>query len=326
MTLQTLNGVQLTQAALKESDRSAFNHLLQTLLKDDLDPAGFQHGAVTVDPLDPSDASVEVTVDRGQAHVNLWKYRDGLTLRYRRVALSAVAARYGSVIRADLPATVRDLMAVYLTGQALHDRSDQIEDSLVEQVGPLTVSVLPDRFLLYGNHQFTVKPLQRQLAQVLTTTAVVGFLDVVDFVDDPTTQLLQQLTVANTLPYELEPELLVWSDPVKVNGYITDNTTIEVEAVGDGYYLGKITVTYARYDFGWSTNGAQFEIEGPSTPTTWYILEQVQLLTGMPLTLSDVVQEAYAPIAPGELNTLTVFFSETNLRYTGELTIDYRAV
>ncbi|MOA42431.1 hypothetical protein D3C78_1644780 [compost metagenome] len=133
-------------------------------------------------------------------------------------------------------------------------------------------------------------------------------------------------TANNTsLPYPLEPALMTFGDPQKVSGYRYDNTTITVSAVGDGFYLGSVELTYSRYDFGWSQGGAQFLVNGPGTPTTQYMLNAVAQQTGFPIVLADVNIETYPPVPSGELSTLTITFKDTNLRYTGELTIDYRA-
>jgi len=328
MTSQTLNGPALTAAALKESDQEAFHRLLAGMLQGGVNPSSFEHGPVTVTPDSADHATIEVAVARSKAHISLWGYQDSITLRYRRVSLEALKSRYGSVIRADVPISKKDLMAIYFHENQLHDRSEQIVDEPVESLGSVALAMQPDQFLLHGQTSFTVKPFQRQLSAVIANPVVPGFRTLSDFDAEPIELLVNQLGTVNadTLPYPLQPDLLVFSAPTLKGGYALDNTSITVTGFGDGYYLGSRELTYTRHDFGWSTGGNQHYVEGPSQPLTSYMVERVNALTGFPITLDDVVIESYDVVPTGELMTLTIFFKPDCLRYAGELTIDYRAI
>lgn len=328
MTSQTLNGPALTAAALKESDQEAFERLLGGMLKAGINPSAFEHGPITVDPASAEHAKTDVWVSRNKAHISLWGYRNSLPIRYRRVTLEAVKNRYGSVIRADLPTTKQALMSIYFHENQLHDRSAQILDGEVAELGQVAVAVEPNAFLLYGETAFTVKPLQRQLSNVITNRMLDGFRALSDFDPTPYERLITQLGLANaeSLPFPLEPDLLRLGTPAVKGGYARDNTSIVVTGFGDGYYLGDVQLTYTRLDFGWATGGNQHYVEGPETPTTAYMLSAVSAATGYPLTLDDVIVETYPKVAKGSLETLTVFFKADCLRYVGELTIDYRAI
>lgn len=328
MPSQILNGAQLTLVALQESDQEAFQRLLGSLLKTGYDPTGFQHGPITADPDDAEYANAEVSVDRRKANIAYWAYQDSIPIRYRRIALEALKSRFGSVIRADLPVSKKELMAIYCASNGLYNRSDQIVDEMVMDLGATDLIIRDGQFLIYGQAAFEIKPFQRQLVDVIQLTTLNGFRTTDDFDSSAIELLFDQLSTGNqpSLPYPLESGLLTWGVPIKVGGYRYDNTSIEVEAFGDGYYLGKQTLIYTRFDFGWSTQGAQFLVDGPSTPTTTNMITSVSNQSGFPISLDDVVIESYDPVPSGELVTLTVFFKEESLRYTGELTIDYRAV
>lgn len=328
MSLQTLNSAQLSLAALQESDKEAFQRLLTFLLKNNIDPTGFQHSEITQDSSDPNYALTQVSVDRRNAHISLWAYQDSVPIRYRRVSLQAVKNRFGNVIRADLPTTKAELLRIFLTGNGLADRGHQVVDGEITELGAVSLDIQDGCFLLYGTAEFTVKPYQRALTDVLEVTTIAGFRLPEDFIPEAETKLFTDLSTANnaSLPYPLESEYLRWGNPEKISGYRYDNTRIQVEAFGDGYYLGTTDIVYTRYDFGWSTGGAQFLVTGPSQPTTSLMIAAIAAETGLPITLDDVVIENYDPVPSGELVTLTVFFKEDCLRYTGELTVDYRAV
>jgi hypothetical protein len=328
MTSQTLNGAALTVAALKESDQEAFERLLRGMLKSGIDPTAFEHGPIEADPESAQHAVTDVKVARSKAHISLWAYRDTLPIRYRRIHLDAVKARFGNVIRADLPSTSRELMSIYFHENQLHDRSAAVVDEPVMQLGTIEIAMTEQQFLLYGASQFTVKPLQRQLQAVITTSVIPGFRSASDFDSDAVEHLMNQVIATNqaSLPYPLEPDLLRWGQPAVKGGYAHDNTSIILTAEGDGYYLGDIELTYTRMDFGWATGGNQHYVEGPTTPTTAYMIQRVSALTGYPISLEDVVAEVYPAVPSGGLETLTIFFKPECLRYVGELTIDYRAV
>ncbi len=328
MTSQTLNGAALTVAALKESDQEAFARLLRGMLKSGIDPTAFEHGPIVADPESAQHAVTDVKVSRNKAHISLWPYRDALPIRYRRVHLDAVKTRFGAVIRADLPSTTQELMAIYFHENQLHDRSAAVVAAPVTQLGAVEIALSEQQFLLYGTSQFTVKPLQRQLQDVIATTTVIGFRNTADFDAPAVEHLFGQVAAANqaTLPYPLEPDLLRLGQPVVKGGYARDNTSIVLTAFGDGYYLGDVELTYTRMDFGWATGGNQHYVEGPTKPTTAYMIQRVSALTGYPISLEDVETEVYSNVPIGELETLTIFFKPDSLRYVGELTIDYRAV
>lgn len=327
MPSQTLSGTQLSLVALQGSDQEAFESLLSTLLKKDIDPSGFEHGVVTADATDAQYANTLVQVVREKSHVSMWPYQGTQSIRYRRLTMAALKARFGATIRADLPTTTQKLMSIYLTSNGLFDRGDQVVDEPVTVAAAKTITFKPGLFLAYGGSSFTIKPKQRQLVDVIKETTLVGFREVDYFSNPAKDRLINQMGADNgpTLPYPLEPLLTSFSVPEKISGYRYDNTKIVATASGDGFYLGAVELIYTRYDFGWSTNGSQFLVNGPSVPTVAYMVAQVALQTGFPITAADVNAQSYPSIPSGQVETLTVTFKDDNLRYTGELTIDYKA-
>lgn len=327
MPLQTLNSAQLALAALQESDQEAFKRLLGLLLKPTVDPASFKHDAVIMDTNDPDYATTNVSIDRNKAHVSMWGYRDNQSIRFRRVSLEAIKERFGSIIRADLPATKQELLNIILSANGLYKRGYQVIDDTVAEHGEIDFEIQPGQFLLHGQTSFEVKPYQRQLQDVIVTGTIPGFRAAGDFEWFVERLLSTQLIDANQeLMYPLEAQWLAWgSSPVKLSGYRYDNTSITVTAFGEGYYLGEYTVIYTRYDFGWANLGNQYLVDGPTRPTTQHMLDAISQQTGIPVGIDDVVVETYDLVPVGEVQTLTIFFKEDNLRFTGELTVDYRA-
>lgn len=327
MPLQILNNAQVTLLALKESDQEAFQRLLGFLLKPGIDPTAFMYTNIVGDIEDIDYANAIVSVDRRKANIELWSRQDNIQIKYRRTPLQALSSRFGSVIRADLPSTKKELFSIFLGRQGLYDRGDQVIDEVVDSLGMITIEANDGEFLIYGSTEFEIKPFQRYLEDVLQVYTLPGFRVTDDFDTPPTAQLFSQLDSLNgsAIPYPLEPEFITYGVPVKVSGYRYDNTTIEITAFGDGYYLGSATLTYTRYDFGWANVGSQYLVDGPVVPSTQVIINAIADQTGFPISLDDVVIETYDPIPSGEVQTLTVFFKEDNLRYTGELTVDYRA-
>lgn len=326
MPSQILSGAQLTLAALKESDQEAFQRLLGSLLTAGVDASGFQYGPIRVEA-DAQFAKTAVSINRSKADVSLWGYQNSQDIRYRRIALAALKSKFGSTIRADLPTTTKELMAIFCHANGLADRSDQVVNAPVNALGNVTLTMNPGQFLLYGSDTFVLKPKQRQLVDVIADTTLSGFRAAADFTGEATARLITQMQTDNnaTLPYPLEPARMTFGTPEKISGYRYDNTKIVVTASGDGYYLGNVELVYTRYDFGWSQSGAQFMVQGPSVPTTMYMIAAVAQQTGLPITLVDVEIDTYQPVPSGELATLTIVFRADNLRYTGELTIDYKA-
>jgi hypothetical protein len=298
------------------------------MLKPGIDTKSFVHGAVTIDPSDPNKVTTPVSVSRAKADISLWQYTDSLAISYKRVKLSEIANYFGNVIRVDFPTTKKEMMAVYFSLLNLHDRSDQIVDGEVSDTGVFEVSAVPGMAFLEGATSFTVKPFQRQLSEVLQTTKVDGFRNPEDFTgNDDRIFLLDQIAAANAdLRYPLEYENLSFDAPVNISGYARDNTSVVLTARGDGVHIGNVEIVYTRHDFGWSTGGNQHYVEGPSVPTTQYMIDKVTELTGYQIKISDVIVEPYSVIQSGELETLTIFFNPESTRYAGELTIDYRAV
>lgn len=328
MTSPLLNPGQLWLGVVRGSDEEAFQSLLSIMLKPGIDTKSFVHGAVTVDPSDPNKVTTPVSVSRAKADISLWQYTDSLAISYKRVKLSEIANYFGNVIRVDFPTTKKEMMAVYFSLLNLHDRSDQIVDGEVSDIGVFEVSAVPGMAFLEGATSFTVKPFQRQLSEVLQTTKVDGFRNPEEFTgNDDRIFLLDQIAAANAdLRYPLEYENLSFDAPVNISGYARDNTSVVLTARGDGVHIGNVEIVYTRHDFGWSTGGNQHYVEGPSVPTTQYMIDKVTELTGYQIKISDVIVEPYSVIQSGELETLTIFFNPESTRYAGELTIDYRAV
>ncbi|MNP89220.1 hypothetical protein D3C85_16240 [compost metagenome] len=327
MTSPLLNPGQLWLGVVRGSDEEAFESLLSTMLKPGIDPASFIHGEVIQDPTDPTKVTTQVSVLRAKANIALWAYTDQLSISYKRIKLDDISNYFGETVRVDLPTTVREMMSVYFNINQLHDRSDQVLDATVEDVGVVEVSAIPGLAFIEGTAQFTVKPFQRYLEDVILVTTISGFRSPADMVVNSATTIVNQASDANPdLRYPLELELTALGQPTNISGYAHDNTKIVMTATGEGFYKGSVELVYTRHDFGWSLGGSQPYVEGPSQPTTQFMIARVSQLTGFPITLDDVVIDNYASIAPGNLETLTVNFNPNSLRYTGSLTIDYRAV
>jgi hypothetical protein len=325
MSLQILSGAQVTQHALRESDQEAFKRLLGFLLKPGVDPGAFKYSDIQGDVIDLDVTTANVSIDRRKANIDLWARQDDVAIKYRRTSLEAIKQRFGGVIRADLPATKQELLSIYLTGHGLYDRGAQAIDGNVLEIGNLTLEINEGEFLVYGLTTFELKPFQRQLDDILVNKKILGFRTSADFEWNPTDLLSDQLSSLNEgIPYPLEPELMSYGTPVKLSGYRYDNTSIEVTAFGDGFYLGTTALIYTRFDFGWANVGSQYLVDGPTRPTASWMLSAISEQTGLPLSLDDIVVEAYDELEPGIVQTLTIFFKEDNLRYAGELTIDYR--
>lgn len=328
MTLSILNGPGNSQAALQESDTDAFKRLLRSMVRTGVDVDGMIHDGVTADSTDPLYGTVVVSIAPSRASIDYWGYQDNIELKYRRIPFEAIADRYGSVLRTDLPTDSRALMKAYFSRNGLYDRSEQIRPQAVNANGQVTMEAEPGQFLVHGSAVFEIKPLQRQLSTVLPNLTVSGFREPNDFDSNIKAELLTQLTALNaeTLPYPLQVEFSTLTTPELINGRQYDNTSVVLSAHGEGFYLGSATVIYSRLDFGWYTSGEQIYMEGPSVPDVDFMLNEVGSQTGFPVDRSDVLVESYPPVPQGDLVTLTIFFKPDNLRYTGELTIDYRAV
>jgi len=328
MTSSILNGPSNTQAALQENDEQAFYRLLRSMVKAGVEVEGFEHSVPVTDPANPTQALIEVGIAPAKSMIDYWGYQDKIQLTYRRIPMSAMVQRYGSILRADLPVTVKTLMQGWFDRAGLYDRSEQFVEQSIATFGQHTMTIKDGQFLLYGGAPFEVKPLQRQLIDVLPNRTVTGFRTPTDFDTNVKAVLLSQLTAANpdTLPYPLEIDRITLSPVEVMGGYAHDNSRIRLTASGEGYYLGDLDVIYSRLDFGWYTMGDQIYMEGPPLPTLNYILNQASTQTGFPLSSDDVVATTFSKLTVGDLATLTIAFKPQNLRYVGELTIDYRAV
>ncbi len=328
MTSSILNRSGNTQAALQESDTQAFRRMLADMTKPNTPLDGFVYENIAQDSQDPARTTLQVRIVPAQAPISQWGYQDSLELNYRRVALPAVLARYGDVVRTDLPTSVRAMMQAYFSAAGLYDRSEQFMDEPIESLGLTTISVIPEQFLLYGQGEIEVKARQRQLTEVLPNRLIQGFRGTPDFDANVILTFLEQLTALNedTLPYPLQPEWVSFGHPTVLGGYAHDNTRVVLTAFGEGFYIGEADITYSRLDFGWYTIGSQIFIEGPPQPTLEHILDQVSSQTGFPLHPDDVEAQVFDPVEMDTVTTLTVFFKPDNLRYVGELTVDYKAV
>lgn len=326
MTSSASNPMERLHRALSSDDRTAFEIMLGALLRPTASPAWFTHGDVT--EVEGSDlVETPVSIDRSSAHISVWPYEGEVAIKYRRVKLSDLISRYGDVVRHDLPASRRQIMAAYFSSRGLHDRADQIKDGPVLTYTDHLFEVDGSPFLLEGSCALVVKPIQRALAAVVRNTKVDGFRLTSHLSQSAKALLVSQIQTGNsaTLPNPLNPALISMGDPVVLNGYRYDNTAIRVTAVGDDFYQGSVDITYSRYDFGWVTGGNQVEVSGPRTPTLQYILQQVSAITGVSIAAGDVVSRTFPTQAAGTVSTYTIEFDPASVKFVGELTVDYRA-
>lgn len=328
MTSLKSNDVLLTEEALKVSDEEAFKLLLSVLMKPNVPVGSFTHDAPVLVNSDRRTSSINVRISDTNTDASLWSYRGTQQVQYRRVGLNEVGRKYGNVLRADLPTTSKTLMSNFFKTHGLFDRSDVFVDEVITTLNEHTFFTKPDSFLLTDTFNFKVRPLQRKMGDVVTVTTVPGFRTAEDFVDNATKHLVDQVEAANTatMPYKFDRELTSFRTPSPSNGAKVDNSRVNMQAIGDGYYFGFVFIDYTRYDFGWRDDGRPIFMTGPTMPTTEYILDQVAKLTGFPVTVSEISVRTYDAVPVGEVETITLLFVGGNLRYVGEITVDYKAV
>lgn len=323
MISQLLDPQLNTREALKEDDRGALQRLVTPLLAEGVRPDIF-----TITNIEQllDKTRLTVVVDKYNVPVKYWPYAGEVQLTYSRVKLDDVVSTYGNVVRIDLPNTVRGVMASYFSTHGLFDRSTQFVDGPISTWELKDIVVAENSFLLSGSAQFNILPVQRLLGDVLSVAGVAGFRTLVNFESSAIDLIVSQLNDNNPgLPYPLQSMEMSLSNPQVLTGYVYDNTSVIMTASGDGQYLGSQEIVYSRFNFAWYNGGEQFYIEGPSRPTVEYILDQVSAATGYPLSISDVVETTYPIQSSGQLETLSVSFRPDNLRYVGEITVDYRA-
>lgn len=328
MTSSKSNGVLLTEDALKVSDKEAFELLLSGLMKPNVPLGSFDHDAPVLTGTDRRTTSVNVRVSDTNTDASLWGYRGTQKIQYRRVGLNEVGRKYGTVLRADLPTTSRVLMSNFFKTHGLFDRSDVFVDEVITTLNEHTFFTKADSFLLTDSFNFNVRPLQRKMDEFVLVTKVAGFRTPDDFTDNATKHLVDQVEAANTatMPYKFDRGLTSFRTPSASNGAQFDNSRVNMQAIGDGYYFGFVFIDYTRYDFGWADGGRPIFMTGPTMPTTQYILDQVTKLTGFPVALSEILVKTYSAVPVGEVETITLQFVGGNLRYVGDITVDYKAV
>lgn len=327
MTLALLNGSSLTVGALQQDDEGAFQALLNTLVKRGTPLTMFTRTTPVATGLNALQVKITIKVAKEKAPVDMWVYKDGQEVKYNRVLLSAVAAKYLPTIYADFPVSKAALFSSYLTKNDLYDRGAEVVPGTVAAPGTVSLAVGPNSFLLTGAQNFLIKQAPKYLADVVRVTQLTTFDVTKHMTGDAFTHMVNSVNTLNaaTLPRPMTPTEVRPGAISKLNEYDEINTEIEVVNAGSEVFLDRVMLTYHRVNFSWLLNGEQLVLKGPRLVTTQVLLDKIRTKTGYSMDIDDLVVEAYDPVPVGTMRTLTVFIKEGSLRYTGEITIDYTA-
>lgn len=326
MTSNLLNGAALSAAALKVDDQGAFQLLLGNLLKAGTDPSIFRFSNVT----GGKDAAAQLTarVSREDAPVDMWVYRDTQVIPYSRIAISALQAKWGKTIYTDFPTTRQELFSTYLVKNELYDRGEQVTDSPVTGPGDQTLTAQADSLLLYGASSFVIKQLPKYLRDVVELRDLKVFDASKDMQGDALTVLVNAVNDLNakTLPRPIQASEVKADTPVVLSEYdVAGNTQLTLRGNNSEVFMEEVVLTYHRVNLGIVYNGAQFVVKGPVKPTLSYLLDKVRAITGFTIADNEVQAQTFTNQPLGQVNTLTLPFLPSSLRYVGEITIDYTA-
>lgn len=327
MTSLLLNGSALSVSALQLSDEGAFQALLTTLVKRSVPLTMFKRD--TPVPVEDTETQsiINVSIAKESAPVNMWAYRDAQPVTYNRLAMSKVAAKYSPTIYADFPISNTDLFSGYLNKAGLYDRGDQVVEGTVTAPGKVTLTAVPDSFMLTGSFAFTVKQATKYLVDVVPSTGLTAFDVARDMTGTAADKLVANVNLLNgsTLPRPITTSEVKFGAPSILDEYDGINTEVEMLSNNSEVFLGSVLLTYHRVNFSWLLNGEQMVLKGPSAVTTQLLLDRIRTKTGYTMNLDDLVVQPYDPVPKGTTATLTVVVNEASLRYVGEITIDYTA-
>lgn len=326
MTSNLLNGAALSAAALKVDDQGAFQLLLGNLLKAGTDPGIFRFDNVTGGQA--AAAQLTARVSREDAPVDMWVYRDTQVIPYSRIALSALQAKWGKTIYTDFPTTRQELFSTYLTKNELYDRGDQVTDGPVTGPGDQALTAQANSLLLYGTSSFVIKQLPKYLRDVVELRDLKVFDAAKDMQGDALTVLVNAVNTLNvkTLPRPIQASEVKADTPVVLSEYdVAGNTQLTLRGNNSEVFMEEVVLTYHRVNLGIVYNGAQFVVKGPAKPTLGYLLDQVRQITGFTIADNEVQAQTFTTQPLGQVNTLTLPFLPSSLRYVGEITIDYTA-
>lgn len=329
MTSSASASVQLSMDALKVSDKEAFEMLLSKLLRPGVPVDSFAHDIPERSSPYQVASSINVTIAESNTDASLWAYRGSQKITYNSIGLNDVGVKYGRVVRAEIPTTVQEVMSLYFKTVGLYDRSDLFVDEPITALGERTFFLKPESFLLATTYNFIVKPVQHLLTDVVKVDTVPGFRTAADTQSDPRRLLANQVAAANptTVLHPFDMSLTSFHVPNITSDRQFDNSSSTMGASGDdGHYKGIIRIYYTRYNFAWHDQGRPIFMSGPAVPTVDYIVDQVTKLTGFNVVASDMRITKFDPITSGDVETLTLSFDPSNLRYVGDITVDYKVV
>lgn len=329
MTSSVSASVQFSLDALKVSDKEAFEMLLSKLLRPGIPVDSFSHDVPLRENQFQVRSSVFVKVAESNANAALRPYQGSLKISYNSIGLNDIGVKYGKVVRAEIPTTTQEVMSHYFKANGLYDRSALFVNDPITQLGERTFFLKPESFLLATAFNFIVKPIQHLLADVVLVDHIPGFRTAAD-TQLPVKQVLsKQVEEANptTVIHPFDTSLIDFTGPTSLNGAQFDNSSTTMGAIGDdGHYKGIKRVYYTRFNFAWYDNGRPIFMTGPAVPTTAYIVAQVAKLTGFNVVESDMRRVTLDAVPKGTVETITLPFLNSNQRYVGDITVDYKAV
>lgn len=270
------------------------------------------------------DTSVQVSIDKSRAPVNLWDRVGTFTFENQRINLPAFLSGVNLSVAAEVPSTPDILMGnLFWPYRIPIADTDFIEDSYT-QLGTAAILASPDSYRWVGEVDCVIARLGLEIAgRILVNTLTLSH-----------TSAFISLNIKNLVATHLNlMNAASLAEPIQTNMFTVsaitengpqdagDNTALLLTFNG-APYIGALTVYYGRRS--WPlTFRRPIKSSGPGFANMTQLAALLSTQMGCVITAADIKPASMPTMAVGAKATFPVTFANNSLAYTGAILVEY---
>jgi hypothetical protein len=269
--------------------------------------------------------SVEVTLDRSRAPVELWDREGSYFFEYDRTDIGQFLQSTNRTLKTALPVDVVNILTAILSPFAIPVDEQDVVPAVFLTLGQADINANDDSYRWVGDTTATLIARVIELSTLLKVARLIVPFDRNYKSSTVKDSIALQLSMANAtaLDVPITAAMFALSAPV-VNGSTTSEDNTKVDLTFNGLpYSGTVSVTYQRRSFG-NTFRKPVQLSGTQLSNKQQLATKLSVQMGCEILAADIRNEVFPAQSVGSVQDIPVTFDDSSLAYVGTVLVKYR--
>lgn len=269
--------------------------------------------------------SVEVTLDRSRAPVELWDREGSYFFEYNRTDIGQFLQSTDRSLKTALPVDVVNILTAILSPFGIPVDEQDVVPAVFLTLGPADINANDDSYRWVGDTTATLIARVIELSTLLKVARLIVPFDRNYKSSTVKDSIALQLSMANAtaLDVPITAAMFTLSAPA-VNGSTISEDNTKVDLTFNGLpYTGTVSVTYQRRSFG-NTFRKPVQLSGAQLSNKQQLATKLSVQMGCEILAADIRNEVFPAQSVGSVQDIPVTFDDSSLAYVGTVLVKYR--